>query len=37
MHPIDRYCTSTERLGRGMSAGVSNSILIKLNQIGTLT
>ena len=29
--------TNTERLQRGISEGVANSILIKLNQIGTVT
>ena len=29
--------TNTERLKRGIDAGVANSILIKVNQIGTLT
>ena len=29
--------TNTERLKRGIEAGVANSILIKVNQIGTLT
>lgn len=33
----DLYVTNTERLKRGIELGVSNSILIKLNQIGTLT
>jgi enolase len=33
----DLYTTNKERLGRGISEGSSNSILIKLNQIGTLT
>jgi len=33
----DLYVTNTKRLGRGISEKVSNSILIKLNQIGTLT
>ncbi|HYM56001.1 MAG TPA: phosphopyruvate hydratase [Solirubrobacteraceae bacterium] len=33
----DLFVTSTERLGRGIEAGVANSILIKVNQIGTLT
>ena len=27
----------TERLGRGIAEGIANSILIKVNQIGTLT
>jgi len=29
--------TNTQRLSRGIQMGVANSILIKLNQIGTLT
>ena len=33
----DIFVTNTERLARGIEAGVCNSILIKLNQIGTLT
>ena len=33
----DVFVTNTERLGRGIDLGVANSILIKLNQIGTLT
>lgn len=33
----DLFVTNTERLSRGISLGVANSILIKLNQIGTLT
>src|SRR5690242_11058838 len=33
----DLFVTNTERLSRGIREGVSNSILIKLNQIGTLT
>jgi enolase len=33
----DIFVTNTERLGRGIELGVANSILIKLNQIGTLT
>ena len=33
----DLYVTNTERLARGIRDGCSNSILIKLNQIGTLT
>jgi enolase len=31
------FVTNTERLQRGIEAGVANSILIKVNQIGTLT
>ena len=33
----DLFVTNTERLARGIREGVGNSILIKLNQIGTLT
>ena len=33
----DLYVTNTKRLKKGIDSGVSNSILIKLNQIGTLT
>ena len=33
----DLFVTNTERLARGIHEGVANSILIKLNQIGTLT
>ncbi len=33
----DLFVTNTERLKRGISEGAANSILIKLNQIGTLT
>ncbi len=33
----DLYVTNTKRLKRGIAEGSSNSILIKLNQIGTLT
>ncbi|HEX8105090.1 MAG TPA: phosphopyruvate hydratase [Solirubrobacteraceae bacterium] len=33
----DLFVTNTERLGRGIETGVANSILIKVNQIGTLT
>jgi len=33
----DLFVTNTERLRRGIEAGVGNSILIKVNQIGTLT
>jgi enolase len=33
----DLFVTNTERLSRGIAAGVGNSILIKVNQIGTLT
>ena len=33
----DLFVTNTERLARGISEKVANAILIKLNQIGTLT
>ncbi|WP_315067881.1 phosphopyruvate hydratase [uncultured Clostridium sp.] len=33
----DLFVTNTERLEKGIGLGVANSILIKLNQIGTLT
>ena len=33
----DLFVTNTERLSRGIKEGVANSILIKVNQIGTLT
>ena len=33
----DLFVTNTERLEKGIELGVGNSILIKLNQIGTLT
>ena len=33
----DLFVTNTERLKKGISLGVANSILIKVNQIGTLT
>ena len=33
----DLFVTNTERLEKGIQLGVANSILIKLNQIGTLT
>jgi len=33
----DLFVTNTERLARGIQLGVANSILIKLNQIGTIT
>src|SRR5689334_7273324 len=33
----DLFVTNTERLQRGIDKGVANSILIKVNQIGTLT
>ena len=33
----DLFVTNTQRLGRGIQEGIANSILIKVNQIGTLT
>ena len=33
----DLFVTNTERLRRGVETGVANSILVKVNQIGTLT
>lgn len=33
----DLFVTNTKRLEKGISLGVANSILIKVNQIGTLT
>ena len=33
----DLFVTNTERLARGMGMGIANAILIKVNQIGTLT
>src|SRR5918996_3825738 len=33
----DLFVTNVERLGRGIQGGVANSILVKVNQIGTLT
>ncbi len=33
----DLFVTNTERLAQGIEQGVANSILIKVNQIGTLT
>jgi enolase len=33
----DLFVTNTERLRRGIDSGVANSILVKVNQIGTLT
>jgi enolase len=33
----DLFCTNTERLARGIESGVGNAILIKVNQIGTLS
>ena len=33
----DLFVTNVERLSRGIKEGISNSILIKVNQIGTLS
>src|SRR5699024_8302196 len=33
----DLFVTNTKKLERGIEEGISNSILIKVNQIGTLT
>jgi enolase len=33
----DLFVTNTERLSRGIRQGIANAILIKVNQIGTLT
>ncbi|WP_345242532.1 phosphopyruvate hydratase [Pontibacillus salipaludis] len=33
----DLFVTNTNKLSRGISEGIANSILIKVNQIGTLT
>ena len=33
----DLFVTNVERLGRGIKEGIGNSILVKVNQIGTLT
>ena len=33
----DLFVTNTRRLARGIEAGVANSILVKVNQIGSLT
>ena len=33
----DLFVTNTERLARGIETGVANSILVKVNQIGSLT
>ncbi len=33
----DLFVTNTERLERGVNESISNSVLVKLNQIGTLT
>lgn len=33
----DLFVTNTERLKKGIDLGIANSVLVKLNQIGTLT
>ncbi|OPY07083.1 MAG: Enolase [Syntrophus sp. PtaB.Bin001] len=33
----DLFVTNTERLGRGIREGIANAVLIKVNQIGSLT
>jgi enolase len=33
----DLFVTNTERLARGIKEGIGNAILLKVNQIGTLT
>lgn len=33
----DLFVTNTERLAKGISEGIANSILVKVNQIGSLT
>jgi enolase len=33
----DLFVTNTQRLSRGIQGGIANSILVKVNQIGTLT
>ena len=33
----DLFVTNTERLAKGIQGGIANSILVKVNQIGTLT
>ena len=33
----DLFVTNTERLARGIAEGIANAILVKVNQIGTLT
>jgi enolase len=33
----DLFCTNVQRLERGIEEGVANAILVKLNQIGSLT
>ena len=33
----DLFVTNTKRLARGIEGGIANSILVKVNQIGSLT
>jgi enolase len=33
----DLFATNIKRVGRGISSGVANAVLVKMNQIGTLT
>jgi enolase len=33
----DLFVTNVKRLQRGLNEGIANSILVKVNQIGTLT
>ena len=33
----DLFVTNVERLGKGIASGTANSILVKVNQIGSLT
>jgi enolase len=33
----DLFVTNPERLGRGLRSGTANALLVKVNQIGTLT
>ena len=33
----DLFCTNQELIKRGIEAGIANAVLIKLNQIGTVT
>ena len=33
----DLYTTSLDRLRKGLEAGASNAVLVKVNQVGTLT
>jgi enolase len=33
----DLFCTNVDLLGKGIESGVANAVLVKVNQIGTLT